>query len=715
MEKIEIPGALQNRAFKFCLLATQDKKPIELDWTIKNNYYYYEKEIQNHISHFGNYGILGGPGGLIILDADVPYLAEAVKASLPETFTVKTGSGGFHFYFYCPDMHKPIRLYKDAENIGDVQSWGKMAVGPSCVHPNGERYKIVNASEIATVSQEQIKMAVHEWLLEKVEIEKQYSEGTTIPLKIENTVDVSNFSKHGDELQGPHPIHDSKNGNNFCINTEKQVWHCFRCGTGGGIAEWIAVKEGLVPCHMMKRGVVRPIFSKIKKIMQEKYGVVFHDIEKSDIDTLVDTILKTYNIITLIDSDEIFIYDNIKKMYVPNGEKIIKQFLINNIESHVNKNTYNEVLHTITGKTYIQRDDLNPSHLFPVRNGVIDLTTKTLYEHSATFYTTYISPISYDTTCIAGRFLNFLGEVAEAEDIPEIQKMVAYCLLRHQNFQKAFLFVGSGANGKSVLLNVIAEILGKKNVSTLALHDIEKEKFALPVMYGKMANICADLSSLSIATLRNFKAITGGDNVYLERKFKDGFSDKITAKLIFSANEIPYSKEGLDYAVLRRWVVFEFNKKFEGDQRDLTLFEKLTVEEEKSGILNWAIAGIEKLDAEGFSADEKTKKLMTEYGNPIIAFSFEKLGKKEGVMIKKEELYEEYLSFLAEKYDSEKERITQNAFSNRIRPFFPRGITDEKIRDSAGGTVRVWKNLFIRGKGIESEAVNLTLNEVNES
>lgn len=86
----------------------------------------------------GNYGVACGYG-LVILDADIDEIKENIKTKLPPTFTVKSpGSNGWHCYFLC-ELEKPIRLRdKDGENVGDIQGRGKMVVGPSSVHPNGE-------------------------------------------------------------------------------------------------------------------------------------------------------------------------------------------------------------------------------------------------------------------------------------------------------------------------------------------------------------------------------------------------------------------------------------------------------------------------------------------------------------------------------------------------------------------------------------------------
>jgi hypothetical protein len=63
--------------------------------------------------------------------------------------------------------------------------------------------------------------------------------------------------KADEELCGAHPVHGSDTGTNVAINPEKQVWTCFRHGTGGSVLEFLAVCEGILPCEQAKPGGLR--------------------------------------------------------------------------------------------------------------------------------------------------------------------------------------------------------------------------------------------------------------------------------------------------------------------------------------------------------------------------------------------------------------------------------------------------------------------------
>jgi hypothetical protein len=99
-----------------------------------------------------NYGVLGGRGELIIIDADTPVISDLIQKSLPATFTVKSGRG-FHYYYLCQDLKQKIILQKDGQHYGDIIANGSQIVGPGSIHPESKQpYLITNNIEISRIS-----------------------------------------------------------------------------------------------------------------------------------------------------------------------------------------------------------------------------------------------------------------------------------------------------------------------------------------------------------------------------------------------------------------------------------------------------------------------------------------------------------------------------------------------------------------------------------
>jgi phage/plasmid-associated DNA primase len=79
-----------------------------------------------------------------------------------------------------------------------------------------------------------------------------------------------------------------------------------------------------------------------------------------------------------------------------------------------------------------------------------------------------------------------------------------------------------------------------------SLQQIDKDKFAIADLFGKMANTFADLESMKLLETGNYKMAVAGDWLQGEHKFEDSFKFRNKAKLWFSTNEIPESDDKID-------------------------------------------------------------------------------------------------------------------------------------------------------------------------
>lgn len=153
---MNIPKQLQCTEFRFYLIGTDSKLPIEKEWTTKNNYRFFDPKL---LAHQGNYGVIGGPGNLIIIDFDNRDYYEEVKNQLPRTFTVLSAGRKLpHLYYLLDgDMFKKTNIRgEDNKVLADIQAQGAGVVGPGSTI--GRRYySVVNDVDIATITSQQIQ------------------------------------------------------------------------------------------------------------------------------------------------------------------------------------------------------------------------------------------------------------------------------------------------------------------------------------------------------------------------------------------------------------------------------------------------------------------------------------------------------------------------------------------------------------------------------
>lgn len=275
-----IPEKLRDETHRFIKVAENGKQPIEKGWVKTTNYSYKNKKLQEHLKNGGNYGVLGGHGNLVILDCDTKELVEIAETCLPETLTIETGSGGRHYYYKSKDLDKPLRL-KDVggKNVGDIQGMGKQVVGPTCIHPNGKKYRVIKDININKVTKQMLKGVFSEYLAKNGTTQKNQVNTFDETLSITRVVPTTGLKKRGEEYQGAHPVHGSDGGNNFTINPSKNVWFCFRHDIGGGPLSFIAIKEGIINCGDDLDG---ENFKKTLEIARDKYGLEMdNNFEKS--------------------------------------------------------------------------------------------------------------------------------------------------------------------------------------------------------------------------------------------------------------------------------------------------------------------------------------------------------------------------------------------------------------------------------------------------
>jgi P4 family phage/plasmid primase-like protien len=267
----KIPLQLREQYFRFVPILNGRKKPEGKRWTTEANYPYGHGLLAGYLAEGHNYGVLTGVGGLVVLDVDDLARLEAlgIIGQLPETFTVRTGRGGLHFYFLCSDLKDKVILedpeLKDCEgdplHLGELQALGQQVVGPGSRHPNGNFYEIVKNLPIATIEKAELMQILSP--LKQAEVEqarnaRRHMAGGSYPgdlIPIDQIAWPKDIKERcGSEVRGSHPLHGSTSGKNFAVNTSKNCWYCFRHKSGGGPLEWLAVEAGLISCQDAKPG-----------------------------------------------------------------------------------------------------------------------------------------------------------------------------------------------------------------------------------------------------------------------------------------------------------------------------------------------------------------------------------------------------------------------------------------------------------------------------
>lgn len=328
-----------------------------------------------------------------------------------------------------------------------------------------------------------------------------------------------------------------------------------------------------------------------------------------------------------------------------------------------------------------------------LRNGIYNIVTEKLSDHDPYNFSTTQLPVLYDPKAKCPSIDKFLDEVLPPDTVDLIFEMIGYCLMKNARYEKAFMMVGKGANGKSTLLKMLEAFLGEENVSNISMQDLSDNRFKPAELEGKLANIYADLDSKALRSSEQFKMITSGDSMTAERKHKDPFKFRPFAKQVFCANKIPKSADRT-HAFYRRLIIIDFPNTFGSDKANKAnrnLIDDITTPEELSGLLNHAVKGLKRLTLNGrFSENAATTLALDNYqleNDSVRDFLNDYCEEAGANKIAKSALYKKYEEFC--KGDDEHVVESNRAFNKRLLEIF------ETVKEGRFGKTRtrVWLNL----------------------
>jgi len=323
----------------------------------------------------------------------------------------------------------------------------------------------------------------------------------------------------------------------------------------------------------------------------------------------------------------IYVYEN--GVYRPGGEKAIERAVIDVLTLHGERHHWTshkgrEVVVYIT----LQCRDLwqaPPATTLNLRNGLLDVATRVLHPHSSDHLSAVQLPVDFDSKATCPAWDSFISDVFPRDSQHLGYQIVALAMLPDRSQQYAVLLLGDGGNGKSTYLCGVVSFLGKENVTTLSLHQIEEEKFARAELHGKLANVCPDIPSSRLASTAIFKAITGGDMLTAEHKFKEPFLFTPFAKLIFSCNR-PFPSNDDSAGFHQRWRVIPFARQLRGAAVEISRDEldtRLADPRELSGLLNKALDALAEVRKRGVDVTTSMRdaaKRFLRVVNPIAAW-----------------------------------------------------------------------------------------------
>ncbi|MDR6739118.1 putative DNA primase/helicase [Herbaspirillum sp. 1173] len=234
--------------------------------------------------------------------------------------------------------------------------------------------------------------------------------------------------------------------------------------------------------------------------------------------------------------------------------------------------------------------------IIPLMNGYLHIedAIMRLEPHDKACGQMYVLDCSYDAGAPAPtEFSRFLARVLPDEAVRQrVQEYVGYTLTADARHQRAHLWLGSGANGKGVLANIVQAL----HARTAAVQLDNLEGFSMSDMVGASLLYC-DEAPLRGINEKILKSVIAGEKVSIDIKYRAPISTCLTGKLLVLANHIPVVTDQ-SQGFWRRWDIVPFDVVIPPAERD-SLLAKRIIKHELTGVLNWALEGLMRLVARG--------------------------------------------------------------------------------------------------------------------
>ena len=197
------------------------------------------------------------------------------------------------------------------------------------------------------------------------------------------------------------------------------------------------------------------------------------------------------------------------------------------------------------------------------------------------------------------KWLKYLNELLNNDDIITLQEFLGYCLIPTCKAQVMLFLIGSGGEGKSVIADILRDLMGDNNLNDDKIHELQNNRFKIANCENKLLNIDDDLNFKALSDTGLIKSVVAGANISVEQKGKQAYKIKPYCRLLAFGNGTLTSLYDHSDGFYRRQVIINTKPKRQ-DRIDNPFLSDEIIENELEGILLWCLEGLHRLIAHGF-------------------------------------------------------------------------------------------------------------------
>lgn len=271
-------------------------------------------------------------------------------------------------------------------------------------------------------------------------------------------------------------------------------------------------------------------------------------------------------------------------------------------------------------------------HLYAVGNGIYNRKTKTLEPFDPKYVFETKIPVQYKPNPVNPVITapdgykwdveSWLADIASNDDevIELLWQVIADCLQpNHSRHKSIWFYSEKGNNGKGTVGQLIKNLLGKGNYSSLSVDDF-KHEFLKETLLGVAANISDENDvDIYIDSVKDYKASVTGDDININRKFEKPIRIQFFGTNIQMMNGLPKTKDKSD-SFYRRIILVPFLKSFTNNgERKYIKDDYIGRQEVLEYVLHKAI----NMDFDEYIVPKVSSELLAEYkesNNPVLEF-----------------------------------------------------------------------------------------------
>jgi P4 family phage/plasmid primase-like protien len=264
----------------------------------------------------------------------------------------------------------------------------------------------------------------------------------------------------------------------------------------------------------------------------------------------------------------------------------------------------------------------------------------------------------------------FLKTVIQDEErIGYLQELLGASLFGDSRYHVLPVLVGSGANGKSTLLDVVSGILGDYAASMPENFLLDANNTTHPTEIARLRGVRFAMASETRPDGKfnesRVKMLTGGDMLSARFMNQNFFDFRPTHTLFLAVNHLPAVKSGGD-GFWRRLRKLDFKITIAKEEQRENFAQQM-IQEEGPGILHWMVQGAVRVTEAGFNEPDSVKLSTLEYRHEedhIAKFVAERIALATNGTATKTAVFNAYRDWCI---DNGEKPITQNALNREVR------------------------------------------------